>query len=956
MATASGPDLAPTGASPAPIVEDASCTLPAGTQESTPISSPREPSSLPDLRPGNPTFIFPPQPPSLPSSPLSTFCLSSRRPMSAIESRMTDSSITPENADRPRRPMALPAFSFNPGAALLTDPDSLPFLSPPLSPHSVRTFAPSSRPAGHGHRRGGSEFVGGSIRDGNSIAVMGASPTKSDSGFSSPGLAPPKRGHRRGISGTISVSDLPQLDSMMPRGGSAPSSPTTLTSTDAPPMPFRDGPTYLLEPAQILESSKRPNDAAQPPGLPTTPTSPSSDAEAAPLRHARPARARVGFSDRLEFIPRPLSLVSSDTSSTATARPGHSVSGSISSIMSAASPSGGETAASLARSPARDNSRPSTAGAILERTMEFAIPEVAGASPKRRNSIPTLLNIADAQSLASATTAPTTKTSKRWSFFGLESPFLLSAAPTRRRSSSSSSSESGAKAVSGTSSSDLESDSTETGRDGAAASTKAMKKASKKKKVKGWAGSILPLKPRGPKKRTNLGDARPPTPPASVGPCDDGDEENRPAAEAGGPAVASKESPPAMDKPTPKESPRFGEDASHLMIDLDAALGPFNTPLPQNPEWDAAQRAAGNPGKRRLHSAQGLKGFSGPGMHYHRRTESAPDLPPFDAAGAGIHRFGSNSTMADVFEEEEEDDNGAATAASSSEANLEDTIAATSCDDASDDGEMTPPAGGPEVDGTSSSEAAAGPRRPDAWPSEGEKAAGQMTAAGCSKTSLPDEVAAQEPPSIIFRSANLFYGAPDSTVSSPGKALSPTDFGPSFVGNSATAPTSPYSTSYASSSHPSPRSPMSMMPNRVSTAPSSVMDENSFQSLLMGEPGPEVRISVDYDIPSLTSSNSTMTRDSAFAPHARTSQPSLREQRPVSVSSAAFGRRRSSLVSLSRLISSSHGERSKLSMEMTLDNESDNRRSMGSKTKQRLGRMMQFWKANNSNNKDGALS
>jgi hypothetical protein len=137
---------------------------------------------------------------------------------------------------------------------------------------------------------------------------------------------------------------------------------------------------------------------------------------------------------------------------------------------------------------------------------------------------------------------------------------------------------------------------------------------------------------------------------------------------------------------------------------------------------------------------------------------------------------------------------------------------------------------------------------------------------------------------------------------------------------------------------------MSVEVQRISTAPSSVADENNFQSLLlMGEPGPEVRISVDYDIPSLTSSNSTMTRESMFLPSQRMSQPILREPRPVSVSSAAFGRRRSSLASLSRLISSSHGERSKLSMEVTLDNESTHKKSKSSRTK-RLSRMMQFWK------------
>jgi hypothetical protein len=132
----------------------------------------------------------------------------------------------------------------------------------------------------------------------------------------------------------------------------------------------------------------------------------------------------------------------------------------------------------------------------------------------------------------------------------------------------------------------------------------------------------------------------------------------------------------------------------------------------------------------------------------------------------------------------------------------------------------------------------------------------------------------------------------------------------------------------------------------ISTAPSSITEDN-FQSLLMGEPGPEVRISVD-DIPSLTSSNSTMTRESLFAQNPQARHPPLNEQqRPASFTSTAFGRRRSSLASLSRLINSSHGERSKLSIEVSMDSEPE-KKVKGSKAK-RLSRMMQFWKHKDSN-------
>src|SRR5690606_38975874 len=117
-----------------------------------------------------------------------------------------------DDEQRVNGPQALPAFSFNPGASLppISSPENK-FLSPPQSPS-----APSSprlaatRPPGHGHRRGGSEFVGGSIRDGEAITVTNISPTKSDSGMASPSLQPARarRGHAHRRSAAISSHDL----------------------------------------------------------------------------------------------------------------------------------------------------------------------------------------------------------------------------------------------------------------------------------------------------------------------------------------------------------------------------------------------------------------------------------------------------------------------------------------------------------------------------------------------------------------------------------------------------------------------------------------------------------------------------------------------------------------------------------------------------------------------------
>jgi len=488
----------------------------------------------------------------------------------------------------------------------------------------------------------------------------------------------------------------------------------------------------------------------------------------------------------------------------------------------------------------------------------------------------------------------------------------------------------------------------------AAKSKKRSKKNKKKKKVKGWAGAILPKKPKGHSKKSKSDVVRSSTPPSPEMPHDEGEiflMDDPELLESSTPTVTVTESP---DLPQDETKTRFEEESSYPVIDLDAALGPFNTPLPLNPEWEAAQRAAGNiTGRRRLHSAQGMKGFSGPGMHYHRRAESAPDLPPFDPGRAGIHRFNSSSTMADVFEEDEEDDDKNKIRSARDESDYE----------TESDSDATPPAAlvkDPLLDVQDKSSihsSAQSVRRTNSSLSYKEQSAAGSVRAERSKSSLHDSVIIEEMPSVIFRTPNVFLDRTDTSESntpslrrfSGNKDLAPVEVGPIHLPPPANVnvPNSPYAISH-SSSFPSPRSPMSVEVQQISTAPSSVTDENNFHSLLMmGEPGPEVRISVDYDIPSLTSSNSTMTRDSMFIPGQRMSQPTmreptLREPRPVSVSSAAFGRRRSSLASLSRLISSSHGERSKLSMEVTLD-EPTNKKAKNSRGK-RLSRMMQFWK------------
>ncbi|KAK5663480.1 hypothetical protein OQA88_3910 [Cercophora sp. LCS_1] len=905
----------------------------------SPQMSPR--STLP---PPNPPFVFPSRPSSY-SAPSSFSRATGRRPRSAIESKEPALVIATDDENKSRSP-ALPAFSFNPGASLPPAPAAEhAFLIPPKSPSAPDS--PRSAPVRPGgHRRGGSEFVGGSIRGGDAVTVLGTSPTKSESGMASPMLQPTKpsrpRGHAHRRSAAISSHDLSSIILPSPgqnlRGSSAPASPAILhlDGKDDFPAPKSAPPETTSGQSPFYKELN---------GATVNEVPISAAAEVEPSSKP-PARNRVGFSDTLEFIPRPLSLVSNETSSTITARPGHSVSGSISSVISITQPDR-ELHSPVGLSPVRNmnDTRPSTAGAILERTQSSQEAEPLP-SPRRRGSIPFLGVLPSPSAVVDPATPSPTKSIKKWSFFGLD-PFVASS-PTRSRPLSASSSESQKEPSPPTQDVAMVDASPETEPLAAGDLKPITKKRSKKqKKVKTWAGSILSRKSKArhakQKRKTST---PPPFSRVSHAPETDFSDTMDMSAEpeSGLPSllVTDSTSDGADDGWNPASE--SDEDTSYPMIDLDAALGPFNTPLPRNPEWEAAQRAGGLV-KKQLHSAAGMSRFSGPGMHYHhRRAESAPEMAPFEAGRLGFPRFGSSSTMADVFEEDEEDEDHSAKSTGQST-----PVAETPVTDKPAPLDSEPQSDAVSIESTHQQKSTGDDRvipvvagGPDETRSSvGGGLMGTPTRFNRSATSLHDQGLQESPAHIVIPVSRCSL---DSATPSPRhimrpKELAPVDVPPLNLPSASLAPISPYSMTQ-SSAFPSPRSPMSYDAHRISTAPSSITEDN-FQSLLMGEPGPEVRVSVD--IPSLTSSNSTMTRESIFAQHPQARPAPLGSQpRPASFTSTAFGRRRSSLASLSRLISSSHGERSKLSMEVPMNNEPEKKGKV-SKTK-RLSRLVQFWK------------
>lgn len=547
--------------------------------------------------------------------------------------------------------------------------------------------------------------------------------------------------------------------------------------------------------------------------------------------------------------------------------------------------------------------------------------------------------------MSPADPSPTKSASKKWSFFGLDH-FPGSHSPSKSRPSSLNSCEAFKDPT-------LDSPSSEQRQDLQPADLplpveKSVKKTGKKqRKVKKWAGSILTKAPKGRYAKGKKMIRRGPTPPPPR--QDDEDEEDNLSdsvdtrSEPSMPTVMITEL-DDLDQGTWKPSrPATEDDTSYPIIDLDAALGPFNTPLPRNAEWEAAQNAGGLM-KRKLHSAAGMSRFSGPGMHYanHQRAQSSPEMPPFEFR-RGINRFGSSSTMADVFEEEEEYSEGQDSGSSTPQA---ESTGPRDSEASSVSGYFSARASAEKMADNDATPVA---KRKASDPEESRPKRTSSMRSRTSLNSLQEQVIVEEPlgsgPS--FRTVEFGHPAqqrlvtcPESPMSSPVSSRAPLDSSSSHTTASSLPPISPYSTT-ASSSFPSPRS-LFYDGNIISTAPSSVTDD-SFQSLLMGEPGPEVRKSID--VPSLASSHSTQPRENLFAQHAaQMNRPPGPGERPASFSvmGLGFGGRRGSLASLGRLISSSHGERSKLSLEVTC-NSDDEKKTKSSKTKRRLSRM-QFWK------------
>ena len=862
--------------------------------------------------------------------------LSVRTSVAPYLSPSTKETRTQRSKDRTRPQQlsfdTLPAFKFNPS-------DSSDSASGGSDCTPTRRTPPGSNMP-TGHRRNGSELIGG---DGKVAmnAPSSASPTKSGFPLELPPTlynGPPasRRGHAHRRSGAVSSHDLSNVmkPAKEPKGNSLPTTPSDPNDHYMPSPHFEKSHSYHLE------VSMTPTDD------PPTPI-PTED------NHAKPfPRPRVGFSDTIEFIPRPLSTISSETSSSlSTIRASHSLTGSISSIISggASSPPPAKSSRSLS-DPTMEQSMfmsPHTARVAAtpyeldwgdapeartnwQQDSDLIAPafyisqKVAETSPKDSTKAPVANSIVDDAPLTNKQmlALPSYTKGQPPSI----KPILTASVLKRPRSSPE------------------------------------PKDVSMQNRVKSWAENFLPRKPRLDEGfQSTSAPVLDPLPRVSFASANDLSLEHISFDEDTSCVIRDA----SLITPSPRaqhSTHRVGKaNASHEdeisgpVLDLDAAFGLANISS-FGSNSDEILGGGCSVSRRRMHSSGITGGFSGPGMHYHRRAESAPEMAHLDYHTLGFPRFGSNPKMADVFEEEEEGEED---------------------DNMPDDrkhfqlGTLMPQSSTFTRDGEAMA-SGLGVKIVDIGPCNGEHQRQRTSRYKSGNAVEVDQsfvdmdrddaavIAFQEENAADFRDALIEIVELDEEPRTSALSKSPDDHVPTPT--LSTKPTSarPVSAPMTTGLHSmTPETLSSAMPSpdfsrtsfdvpRLHTANSSITDRMTLNSCRAGEHSVNLRASVD-DVPSLSSSASTAI--SAQPPRLSSSAHTRSStERSSSLSAAvlptcrpAITSKRSSMVSLSRLVGHAHGARSKLHIEEHAQAEISERADK--RKGNRISRLMRFWKA-----------
>lgn len=518
---------------------------------------------------------------------------------------LQEMALNQQRAVRSARPAPLPAFTFAPHT---------PSVNGSPSPQKA-DFTESQPPARSGHRRGISEFVGGGGTDGPQM--VSTSPEKSE-------YRPPPRMHAHKRSQAVSVSDIDTSELIKAnalakaRAGSTPTTPSDAQTF-----------TFARSSPQVRQSMSN--------MIRTPPSSPRR-------RDSAPGvRPRVGFSEHVDVIPRPLSMISSETEgSNSTIRGCHSLSGSINSI---ASPTPRPTLVISSSSESSNGSpeRPQTADALstLSGSMASGDKSLSVISlPKRP------LSASGSPGTVSSGSPPNKKKYFWLSHTNNVSPLstpraengnpmdvFAPASPQPKRLEVF-----GDRARPKTSSGEVTS-------------------SSRKRKYHTWTSGIFSRKSE--KRSSKMKQPPMPNPPVlSRRPSDrlneifDADD-----------TIVLREPSPVTTRVRPQTQPLppiqtfntnpSSEPIMSPVLDLDAALGPFGSE--EKFSQDINNRQIHPSRMAKLHSSE-RRGTPDAFGAVHRRTESAPTMPAVNRATFGVHRMGSNPSLSeDVFDEEEED-------------------------------------------------------------------------------------------------------------------------------------------------------------------------------------------------------------------------------------------------------------------------------------------------------------
>lgn len=517
---------------------------------------------------------------------------------------LQEMALNQQRAVRSARPAPLPAFTFAPNA-----PGTQRSASPTKS-----SFDDVQPPPRTGHRRGVSEFVGGGN---NGPQLVSTSPEKAEY-RPPPPVTGTSRGHAHRRSQAVSISDIDTSELIKAsalskaRAGSSPTTPSDGALAFSFP---RASPQIRQSMSNIVR---------------TPPSSPRRRGSAPGIR------PRVGFSEHVDVIPRPLSLISSETEgSNSTIRGCHSLSGSVNSI---ASPT-------------------PRLGLVVSSSNDASI------SPERPQTADALSTLSPAMTSEDRSMSMINLPKRPLSASGSPGNFSSGSPPTKKKHfwfthSNNGSPVSTPKAEQGDPMDfSLPADLPQLTK--VASGKKPIKSMlsepnlSKKRKYHTWTSGIFSRK--SDKRSAKAKEDVPAVPSLVRRPSEKLNEifDSDDTIVIREPSPISTRAHAPVPDLTLLEAQACSPPEDHItspVLDLDAALGPFGSEekLRHDSNMKSIRIA-------KLHSSERRGNVDAFGTA-HRRTESAPIMPAVNRNTFSIHRFGSNASLAeDVFDEQEED-------------------------------------------------------------------------------------------------------------------------------------------------------------------------------------------------------------------------------------------------------------------------------------------------------------